>query len=194
MNNNDKFLWRRTLVLCTLLSIAACDGATSNTKGASTDENEPQGAALEKKEVVAPVDSPMSTENTVSPELENAVGSPEILPIYVNADGVGILRYSRPDGSARELWLAAGGMTDNPERPFETIASDAGPFAGPHIAIYLPGGKMHLPLDQIAYSLYERDPYKHFAYLRPVIDPAKAETMEACGEISRNYECSKKKP
>lgn len=186
-----------TLQKLLLLSVAAAAvsiGSCSGDKSPSVTEQGVNARAAEDQYVAASIDGTRSTDHATAPENYQTAKDPEILPIYVNADGVGILRYSRPDGSERELWLAAGGMTDNPERPFETIASDAGPFAGPHIAIYLPGGKMHLPLDQIVFALSERGPYKHIAYLRPVIDPAKAETIEACGEVSRSYECSKTGP
>ena len=111
-------------------------------------------------------------------------------PIYINDAGDGILRYSAPDGVARQYWLAIGMHRENRERPFETWSGDIGPFSGPEVAVsfaYIRHSQ--IPLDKIAFELYEKEPYKKAARFRPVIDPEQAETADTCGKISPVGEC-----
>jgi len=117
------------------------------------------------------------------------------LPVYVSEDGVGILRYSARDGGVHQYWLATGKFADNPDRPFETWSSDLGPYSGPDVAVLLHDLEYSpIPVNELAYELYERDPYRHVAYFSLVVDPTKAEPMSACGDVSRTDECSIKSP
>jgi hypothetical protein len=119
----------------------------------------------------------------------------EALPFYVRNDGEGILRYSVLDGEAREYWLAQGLITGRSDRPFEPLSSDWGPFIGPDIAVYFSGQKRRdLPLDRVAWMIYEKNPFKAVAYFKPEINPEKAETKADCGAISFINECSNKRP
>ena len=147
------------------------------------------------------INSILDTQATAKPAApEPAVEKvpfPESEVVYIDENGEGILRYSVPGGKAGELyWFATGAFSGDPDRPIETLSSGDAAFTGPHIARYIWGltGK-GVPVDRFVMSLYQREPYRHVAHFRFVVDPSKAEPRENCGEIDiRTDECANKLP
>jgi len=95
-----------------------------------------------------------------------------------------------PDDAKRDYWLAIGTRTNNPDRPFETFTGDIGPYAGPDFAIsFAHINHTQIGIEDIAFELYEREPYRMTARFTPVTDAAKAEPSSACGDVSPIGEC-----
>jgi hypothetical protein len=115
----------------------------------------------------------------------------EVLPYYVDEEGLGVIRYSEPKGQAFLYHMSISGLTGNADRPREVIVGQMGPYPGPDVGIYIGSLNMiGVPLDQIEIELYELEPYRPVVRFRPVVDPEQAEGMAGCGTVSATGACS----
>jgi hypothetical protein len=115
----------------------------------------------------------------------------EVLPYYIDDEGIGVIRYSEPKGRSFQYHMVISGLTANPDRPREVIVGQMGPYAGPDVAIYIGSLNMlGVPLDQVEIELFELEPYQPVVRFRPVVDPDKAEGKDDCGTVATSGACS----
>lgn len=117
----------------------------------------------------------------------------EFQTVYISSKGEGILRYTVPDGAEGvEYTFVSGGLTGDPRQPIETLGSDGARFTGPHIARYIWGlTGQGMPIEKFVLTLGERDPFRPIAYFKFVVDDARAEPVDNCGEVNpKTDECS----
>ena len=167
---------------------------------AACDAGDEQGARTAFKSISMMLGMPDPSQNrkpAVEPEpVSVEVALPEAHTVYISSEGEGILRYTVPGGEGKQYTFVTGAFTGDPRMPIETIGSDGAAFSGPHIARYLWGiSGRHIPIDKLVLTLYERDTQERVALFKLVVDDAKAEPRENCGEVNpRTDECSIKRP
>lgn len=126
-------------------------------------------------------------------QAETSPDGVEVVPLYLDDDGNGILRYEDPAGGSDEYEAAIGGLSDSMPRPFEVFGALGGPWTGPRVAICMEGFRKDRLMDgHLAIELYNRTQAKPVLRYRPVFDPEKAEAIVTEGEGAGPGECSRK--
>ena len=116
-----------------------------------------------------------------------------VVPVYLNENGNGILRYEDTDGGAQEYVAAIGGLSDSTVRPFEVFGALGGPWTGPKVAICMEGFRKDRMLGgALVVELYSNTEQKPVMRFRPVFDTSKAEAIVSEGEGAGPGECSRK--
>lgn len=117
-----------------------------------------------------------------------------VVPVFLDNDGNGIMRYEDPTREAQEYVAAVGGLFDDGgPRPFEVLGALGGPWIGPNIAICIEGIRADRTMDgALAFELYSNTYAKPVMRFRPVFDTEKAEKITTVGEGAGPGECSKK--
>ena len=120
-------------------------------------------------------------------------GGLEIVPIYLDDNGNGILRYEDPDGAAQQYDAALGMLTDYVPRPFEPFNLLGGPYSGPKVAICVDGlDKARVEEKGLVIQLYSNTENRAVAIYRPVFDASKAERIEREGKGAGPGECARR--
>lgn len=146
------------------------------------------------------VDMILATIPAPGPKAPEAPGAPHraAIPdaetVYINSSGEGILRYIVHGGQGREYTLVNGVFTGMADMPIETLGSSGARYMGPDIAVWMWGitGR-NIPIEKLALTLYDVEASESVALFRFVVDDARAEPQENCGDIDRRTdECSRK--
>lgn len=128
-----------------------------------------------------------------SPALaETSPDGVEVVPLFLDDDGNGILRYDDPSGSADEFMAAFGGLSDNKNRPFEVMGALGGPWSGPALSICIEGIKKGMLGGHYAIEIYNTTKQQKVMRYRPVFDASQAEAILTTGEGAAPGECSRK--
>ncbi|WP_343116802.1 hypothetical protein [Ostreiculturibacter nitratireducens] len=116
----------------------------------------------------------------------------EVVPLYVDDQGNGILRYEDPAGGSDEYEAAVGGLSDDKVRPFEVFGGLGSGWKGPRVSLCIEGLRKDGLMDgHLAYELYNRTQAKPVMRYRPVFDAEKAEAIVTVGEGAGPGECSR---
>ena len=117
----------------------------------------------------------------------------EVVSLYVNADGNGILRYEDPAGGSEEYVAASGGLSNSTVRPFEVFGALGGPWTGPKVAVCIEGLREDRTMNgALAFELYSNTRQKAVMRYRPVFGTDKAEEIVTIGEGAGPGECSRR--
>jgi hypothetical protein len=99
-----------------------------------------------------------------------------LLPVYIDEEGMGILRYSHPEGRAVPMVVATGTHTPGGPREFEVYGT-LGEWTGPELALcmrYMTQQRLRLTPNVQVYSPTEEAVLARFEF---IVDESKAEEI-----------------
>lgn len=114
----------------------------------------------------------------------------EVVPVYLDESGNGILRYEDPAGGSEEYAAAFGGLSGDAVRPFEVLGALGGAWTGPKVSVCLEGFLPERTMDgRLAFELFSITSAAPVIRFLPVFDAALAEKIVTIGEDVGPGEC-----